>query len=164
MFKKPKSKEIMRVGKGLVAFEGGKRVGRGIVSVVPAKYQNQSQLIKGGLAVGAVALAAAYKGSHQDIVVPALVGLAAEQAGDLADAKAAEIINKKANPTAVDKFIYGAAGLGCPHDQAPPEVVIYETQNEDNPCAARLGNPTIQAIEWNKVYEKDSLEVGYAGA
>lgn len=145
-FKTPKSKDVMQVGKGLLAFEGGKRVGRGVVGLVPAKDEKQAQLVKGGAAVLAVIAAAAYKGKNADLVVPALVGVAAEQAGDLIDAQAAKMITKKENADMPTKFIQDAMGLGCPCDQP-----AAAQNNWDN--YPMLASPTIQAIEWDEVWD-----------
>tara|TARA_R110002012_G_scaffold250357_4_gene428147 strand:- start:60 stop:530 length:471 start_codon:yes stop_codon:yes gene_type:complete len=144
-FKTPKSKDVMQVGKGLLAFEGGKRVGRGVVGLVPAKDEKQAQLVKGGVAVAAVIAAAAYKGKNADLVVPALVGVAAEQAGDLIDAQAAKMITKQASPDPAQKFLQDAMGLGCPcdmpNDQMPPEYYPM------------LASPAIREIEWQTVWD-----------
>ncbi|MAB40173.1 MAG: hypothetical protein CL528_00395 [Aequorivita sp.] len=135
----------MQVGKGLLAFEGGKRVGRGVVGLVPAKDEKQAQLVKGGAAVLAVIAAAAYKGKNADLVVPALVGVAAEQAGDLLDAQAAKMITKKSNPDMPQKFLQDAMGLGCPcdqpNDQMPPQYYPM------------LASPAIREIEWETVWD-----------
>lgn len=152
MFKKPKMKDAVQVGKGLLAFEGGKRVGRGIVGVVPSKSEKQTQLIKGGLAALSIAAAAAYKGKNADLVIPALVGVAAEQAGDLIDAQAQKMMTKNPNAGMPGKFIQNAMGLGCPCDGAP--AMNYPM----------LGNPTIREIEWESVWDGQGQASNAAGA
>ncbi|MDP2687530.1 MAG: hypothetical protein Q8O62_09925 [Aequorivita sp.] len=144
----------MQVAKGFAAFEVGKRVGRGVVGaitpLVKPKDANQAQMIKGGLALVAIVAAAAYTGKNKDLVVPALVGVAAEQAGDVIDAQAAKMITKEANPAVPQKFLQDAMGLGCacgdlPHDQMPP--------NYNYDSFPMLGSPTIREIEWDRVWD-----------
>src|SRR5690606_29284737 len=108
-FKTPKTKDVTTILKGGAAFELGKRTGRGVVALVPAEYAQHGNAIKGVLALSALLGAAAYKGNHQDMVIPGMVGLAFEQIGDLIDDQAKKVITKKPAPTPVDKFIEGAA-------------------------------------------------------
>jgi len=157
MFKTPKSKDVVQVAKGFVAFESGKRVGRGVVGAIPSKDSNQTQLIKGGLAVLSIVAAAGYKGKNADLVIPALVGVAAEQAGDLIDAQAAKMITKKSNPDMPQKFLQDAMGLGCPcdqpNDQMPPEYYPM------------LASPAIREIEWETVWDGGNTgDNNFAGA
>lgn len=152
MFKTPKSKDVMQVVKGFAAFEGGKRVGRGVVGLIPAKDEAQSQLIKGGFAVASIVAAAAYKGKNADLVIPALVGMAAEQAGDIIDAQAAKVITVSSNPTMPQKFIQSAVGLGCPGTCGGTEGYPM------------LASPTIQNIEWDSVYSPAAELNEFAGA
>lgn len=141
-FKKPKSKDLMTVGTGLLAFEGGKRVGRGVVGAIPAKDAAQTQLIKGGVAVAAVLAAASYKGKNKELVLPAFVGMAAEQLGDIIDAESAKMISMKPNAGMAEKFLYDSMGLGCPLQGQLPQ--------HDYPMM--LASPTINAIDWDNEY------------
>ncbi len=156
-FKTPKSKDVMQVGKGLIAFEGGKRVGRGVVGAIPSKDANQTKLIKGGLAVASVIAAAAYKGGHADLVIPALVGVAAEQLGNLVDQQAAKIIKLKPNPDMPTKFMQDTMGLGCPCDQPNDQMPPQNTWE-------MLASPTVKAIEWDTVWDGAQGENEFAGA
>jgi hypothetical protein len=156
-FKTPKSKDVMQVGKGLLAFEGGKRVGRGVVGLIPAKDANQTKMVKGGLAVASVLAAAAYRGGSADIVIPALVGVAAEQIGDIIDQEAAKMITKNPNADMPQKFLQDAMGLGCPcddmpHDQAPPNNTWGVEEIDPYPFPS-LNSPTIKTIEWETVWD-----------
>lgn len=165
MFKTPKSKEVVQVAKGFAAFEVGKRVGRGVVGaitpLVKPKDTNQAQMIKGGLAVVAIAAAAAYTGKNKDLVVSALVGVAAEQAGDVIDAQAATMITKQADPKVPQKFLQDAMGLGCPCDDMPNDQMPPASSWESYP---RLASPTIREIQWSEVHDGGSNTSDYQGA
>lgn len=157
-FQTPKTKDLITVGKGLLAFEGGKRVGRGVAGLTTDNNDPQRRdLIKGGLAVTAVVAAAAYKGGNADIVIPALVGLAAEQAGDLIDAQAAKSITVNPTPSQPQKFLQHAMGLGCDCNGGMRAISF-----EDQPYAM-LANPAIREIEWQEVWDGHD-DNNYAGA
>jgi hypothetical protein len=160
-FKTPKSKDVMQVAKGFAAFEGGKRVGRGVVGAIPAKDTKQGQLIKGVVAIASILAAAAYKGKHADLVVPVLVGMAAEQAGDLIDAQAKKMITKQANPALPQKFLQDAMGLGCPCDEMPNDQMPPAGSWERYPM---LASPAIREIEWETVWTGEPENTGFAGA
>src|SRR5690554_2847255 len=106
MFKSPKSKDIMLVAKGFGAFEAGKRVGRGIVGAIPSKDESQDLIIQGGIAVASLVAASAYSGKNKELVVPAFIGLAAEQIGNIIDHQAAKVITRKPNPGMAEQFMY----------------------------------------------------------
>ena len=153
-FKTPKSADLMTVAKGFGAFEVGKRVGRGIVGAIPSKDESQDQLIKGGVAVAALVAAAAYQGKNKDLVVPACVGLAAEQVGDIVDAQAKKMITPNAAPGMPEKFLYDTMGLGCPgHQNQLGTPVNYPM----------LLSPSIQNIEWDEIYTGSEAVEDYAG-
>mgnify|MGYP001627773876 CR=1 FL=1 len=155
-FKKPKSKDLMQVAKGFAAFEGGKRVGRGVVGAIPSKDEDQKQLIKGGVALAALLAAASYKGKSIDVVVPALVGVAAEQAGDIIDAQAQKVITVKQDADMPQKFLQDAMGLGCPCDQTAVSA------HDKYPM---LASPTIREISWDQVWDGETaVDNDFAGA
>lgn len=168
-FKNPKTKDLTDVAKGLAAFKVGEMTGRGIIGIAPIE-PSQKNMAKGGLAVIAVAAAAAYNGKHKELIIPALVGVAAQQVGELVEMEAKKVVKVNSADGMPQKFINEALGikrysavaangangaLGCPC--------------ENNTYHPQLGMPqAIQTIEWEDTYtgedENYSVDYGNAGA
>lgn len=154
-FKKPKTKDVQTVIKGLFAFESGKRLGRGIIGQMNPKSAANEQMIRGGMALASLVAAAAYKGKNQELVIPGFVGLAAEQVGEIIDSQAADMIEKQANPGFAEKFVYDVFGLGCPGGCG---------QSLGQPRRfPMLAQPTIREIEWDQVFTGDEEQSSHTG-
>lgn len=157
-FKKPKTADVKTVVKGVLAFEGGKRLSRGIAGAIPTTDESQSQLVKGSIALAALFAAAAYQGPNKDLFVLTFVGVASEQISDVIDAQAQKLISRKADASMPEKFMYDAMGLNCPGHSGMGML----NANRDWPM---LAQPTISEINWDQISDLDiSQSTDYAGA
>ncbi len=116
--KKVNAKNVTTALKSFAGFEAGRRLSNGVAGVIPV---GNPTLVKAGIATAAIVAAAVYNGKGKEMIVPALVGMASEQGGQLLDEQLAKVVPATA-PQIVKDVAGLNGGLGCGCGSYDPDV------------------------------------------